>query len=58
MWPSDGTQLFAASKAAKKQLVLVDGAGHSNIAWTTSFNDVQQAVHSFFGIGTAEAATR
>ena len=51
-------QLFAASKAAKKRLVLVDGAGHSNIAWSASFNDVQTAVHSFFGIGTADASTR
>ena len=51
-------ELFAASKASKKRLVLVDGAGHSNIAWSAAFNDVQLAVHSFFGIGPAEAATR
>ena len=50
-------QLFAASKAPKR-LLLVDGAGHSNIAWTGAFNNVQQAVHSFFGIGSAEASVR
>ena len=55
-WMSE--QLFAASKASKKRLVLVDGAGHSNIAWSASFNDVQHTVHSFFGIGAIEAATR
>jgi uncharacterized protein len=51
-------QLFAASRAAKR-LVLVDGAGHSNIAWTAAFNNVDQAVHSFFSIpGGADASTR
>ena len=51
-------QLFAASRAAKR-LVLVDGAGHSNIAWTASFNNVGQAVHSFFGIpASVDASTR
>lgn len=47
--PAMSEQLYAASKATKR-LVLVDGAGHSNIAWTAAFSHVQQAVHSFFGI--------
>ena len=55
--PAMSEQLFAASKAPKR-LLLVDGAGHSNIAWTGAFNNVQQAVHSFFGIGSAEASVR
>lgn len=56
--PSMSEQLFAAAKAPKR-LVLIDGAGHSNIAWTAAFDNVQQAVHSFFGIpGLADAATR
>ena len=50
-------QLYAASTAPKR-LLIVDGAGHSNIAWTASFNNVQQAVHTFFGIGAVEASTR
>ena len=54
--PAMSEQLFAASKAPKR-LVLVDGAGHSNIAWTAAFNNVQQAVHSFFGIPDASNAT-
>ncbi|MBK8741521.1 MAG: alpha/beta fold hydrolase [Betaproteobacteria bacterium] len=56
--PAMSEQLFAASRAAKR-LLLVDGAGHSNIAWTAAFNNVQQAVHSFFGIGAnIDASTR
>jgi fermentation-respiration switch protein FrsA (DUF1100 family) len=56
--PAMSEQLFAASRAPKR-LVLVDGAGHSNIAWTAAFNNVQQAVHSFFGIpGGVDASTR
>ena len=52
-------QLFAASKAHKKHLLVVDGAGHSNIAWTAAFSHVQQAVHSFFGISAGiDASTR
>ena len=34
----------------------VDGAGHSNIAWSNSFDNVRHAVHAFFGIGTVTAA--
>jgi fermentation-respiration switch protein FrsA (DUF1100 family) len=48
-------QLYAASKATKKQLLLVNGAGHSNIAWSNSFDNVRHAVHTFFGIGVAGA---
>ena len=56
--PEMAEQLYAASKAPKR-LVIVDGAGHSNIAWTAAFNDVGQAVHSFFGIpGGVDAGLR
>jgi len=56
--PAMSEQLYAAAKSPKR-LLLVDGAGHSNIAWTAAFSNVQQAVHSFFGIGGAvDAATR
>ena len=56
--PAMSEQLFAASRATKR-LLLVDGAGHSNIAWTAAFNNVQQAVHSFFGIlSGVDASTR
>lgn len=56
--PAMSEQLFAASRAPKR-LVLVDGAGHSNIAWTAAFNNVQQAVHAFFGIPEGvDASTR
>jgi uncharacterized protein len=56
--PSMSEQLFAESRAVKR-LVLVDGAGHSNIAWSAAFDNVQQAVHSFFGIpGGVDASTR
>ena len=55
--PEMAEQLYAASTAPKR-LLIVDGAGHSNIAWTASFNNVQQAVHTFFGIGAVEASTR
>ena len=51
-------QLYAASKAPKKHLLLLDGAGHSNIAWSGAFDNVRQAVHSFFGIRSVEASTR
>ena len=46
-WMSE--KLYASCNA-KKQLVMVEGAGHSNIAWTASFGRVQQAVLSFFRI--------
>ena len=48
-------QLYAASKATKKKLLVVDGAGHSNIAWSSSFDHVRHAVHAFFGVGAAVA---
>ncbi|MEP7084658.1 MAG: alpha/beta hydrolase, partial [Betaproteobacteria bacterium] len=55
--PEMAQQLYAASTAPKR-LLLVDGAGHSNIAWTAAFDSVQQAVHTFFGVGAGEASTR
>ena len=42
-------QLYAATKAPK-QLLLIDGAGHSNIAWSGAFDQVQSAIHAFFRI--------
>jgi pimeloyl-ACP methyl ester carboxylesterase len=56
--PTMSEKLFAAAKGPK-HLLLVDGAGHSNIAWSGAFDKVQTAVHSFFKIPAAiDAATR
>jgi len=52
-WMSE--KLYAASKA-KKQFVLIDGAGHSNIAWSSSFDKVQHAVSTFFRIPAIDAS--
>src|SRR6476620_84881 len=40
-------QLYAAAKT-RKRLLLIDGAGHSNIAWSNAFDQVQNALHAFF----------
>jgi len=51
-------QLFAAAKSPK-QLLLIDGAGHSNIAWSGAFDQVQNAIHAFFKLPLAsDVATR
>jgi len=52
-------QLYAATTAPKR-LLLIDGAGHSNIAWSGAFEQVQNAVHAFFKLPleTADASTR
>jgi len=50
--PSMSEQLYAAAKGPK-QLLLIDGAGHSNIAWSGAFDQVQTAVHTFFKIPPA-----
>ena len=56
--PSMAEALFAATKAPKR-LLLIDGAGHSNIAWSSAFDKVQTAVHGFFKLPAAiDAATR
>ncbi|MEP6702749.1 MAG: alpha/beta fold hydrolase [Betaproteobacteria bacterium] len=56
--PAMSEQLFAATQAPK-QLLLIDGAGHSNIAWSGAFDQVQSTVHAFFKIPfPADASTR
>jgi alpha-beta hydrolase superfamily lysophospholipase len=56
--PTMSEQLFAAAKAPK-QLLLIDGAGHSNIAWSGAFDQVQNAIHAFFRIpGNHDARMR
>jgi len=57
--PTMSEQLFEAAKT-RKRLLLIDGAGHSNIAWSGAFDKVQDAVHSFFRlpVGIDAAATR
>ena len=51
-------QLYAAATAPKR-LLLIDGAGHSNIAWSGAFDQVQNAIHAFFEIPlSGDAATR
>jgi uncharacterized protein len=56
--PSMSEQLYAAATAPKR-LLLVDGAGHSNIAWSGAFDRVQDAVHAFFRLpAIGDASTR
>lgn len=47
--PTMSEQLFAAART-RKRLLLIDGAGHSNIAWSGAFDKVQDAIHAFFRI--------
>jgi hypothetical protein len=38
---------------------MIDGAGHSNIAWSGEFDKVQDAVHAFFRLPViGDASTR
>jgi fermentation-respiration switch protein FrsA (DUF1100 family) len=47
--PAMSEQLYEAAKAPKK-LLLIDGAGHSNIAWSGAFDQLQGAIHAFYKI--------
>jgi fermentation-respiration switch protein FrsA (DUF1100 family) len=56
--PAMSEQLFAAAKSPKR-LLLIDGAGHSNIAWSGGFDQVQTAIHTFFKVpAPIDASTR
>ena len=54
--PAMSEQLYAAA-TAPKHLLVVDGAGHSNIAWSGAFSQVQDAVHAFFRLPLAGDAS-
>jgi len=56
--PTMSEQLFAAA-TTQKRLLMIEGAGHSNIAWSGAFDKVQDAVHAFFRLPViGDASTR